>query len=215
MLTVKQCICRLRGLTMVGLLLYARSRRLIAAATAVVGAQLLGIVLGTRSFRISNYSETAVPWLVFLPLISAIIIGTSMRSPLTEFDATARRLLSIWRVAQLGVLSGLSTAGLILLSAGLSGPIGEIAAIRNFVGFVGLALLSGFLLGGRLAWVLPLAVAISAITLGNPVGNGFPWDWPVRFDGDFDAFATALILGFGATPAVIRGTREVRGDADG
>ncbi len=111
-------------------------------------------------------------------------------------------------------LSLISLAGVTVLTEGIAGPVGQFAGIRNFIGFLGLSLLSGFLFGGRMAWVLPIASAFTAITLGNPDGNGVPWDWPVRVNGDFAAFGISAITVSIGLATLVAGTREKRGDSD-
>jgi hypothetical protein len=164
--------------------------------------------------RLEQYSETAVPWLVLFPLLFAIIIGISMRSAAPEIDAAAYRPMAYWRGLQVAGLATVSMIGVIVLTTGLDGPVGSFAAVRNFIGFLGLALLSGFLFGGRMAWLLPVVTTLPATTIGNPTGDGPPWDWPVRIDDNFPAFVVSIILVLSGLATLAAGTRERRDDAD-
>ncbi len=198
---------------MIGIRLFLRSRRVLAAAAVVVMAQAAGLVVGASEFRTSSYTELAVPWVVFLPLISSVAVGVSLRTPFPEVDGSAVRALAWYRTAQAAALGSIALLGTIGMTQHLNGPIGMTAAVRNLAGFTGLALVSAALVGARLSWLLPVASAMTAMTIGSPVNTGFAWDWPVRVDHDYSASVTAFILLVAGAIAIFRGgPREVNRD---
>ncbi|AGL17185.1 hypothetical protein L083_3675 [Actinoplanes sp. N902-109] len=180
-----------------------------AAAIVVILAQVAGIVINSYTFRISSYTELAVPWVVFVPVLSAIAVGFCLRSPVPQIDNAAVRSLAAWRAGQVAALTIVALIGTTIMASRLTGPISTTAAIRNCLGFTGLALISAALCGARLAWLLPIAWAASAMTLGNPVETSLAWDWPVRTNNDYSAFVIAVLLAAtGGAMAIMRGTRE-------
>jgi hypothetical protein len=115
---------------------------------------------------------------------------------------------------QVGVLGLISMLAVLALTTDLDGPVGRFAALRNFVGFLGFALLSGFLFGGRMAWVLPVVPTITAMTIGNPTGTGPAWDWPVKLDDNFPAFVVSVVAFFAGLITLAGSPREKRDDLD-
>ncbi|PRX50387.1 hypothetical protein B0I33_102508 [Prauserella shujinwangii] len=195
---------------MSGLILYARSRRLATTVGAIVAAVVLGATIGPAQHQLNTASESSIPWLMLLPLVLAAAIGLSIRSSMHDLDATSARALACWRLGQIVALAVLSAAGLVLITADLTGPFGSTAALRNLAGFLGVTLLTGRLIAGRLAWLLPSAWAFTALTLGDPAHTGLPWDWPVRHGDDVPAALTALALAALGLLAGATGTREPR-----
>lgn len=191
-----------------GLWLFLRGRSTLIAFALVVMVEVLGVILGRLSFRTSVNPEVPIPWLVLLPVIPGSIIGASIRTQAAEAERGAYRPLIGYLLMHLTVLAVPAIVGTSLLASGLTAGFSLVAGLRNLAGFTALALISAGLLGGRLAWLLPGSVAITAVLLGNPQGSGFPWDWPVRPDNDFNAFAVAVVLTICAIIPVIRGTRE-------
>jgi len=197
-----------------GIVLYIRSRHVMSALAAIVIVGIGGLVLTPVTFKIEDYSETAVPWVVLLPLLSAAAIGISLRSAAPEIDSTGYRRLGLWRAAQVGLLSATALVSVVAVTSQLEGSIGQLAGVRNFIGFLGLSLLSGCLLGGRMAWLFPVVQALAAATIGNPTGDGPPWDWPVRVDASFGAFVVSVVLLLVGLATLAIGTRERTGDID-
>ncbi|MGH3715240.1 MAG: hypothetical protein ACRDT4_17520 [Micromonosporaceae bacterium] len=199
---------------MTGLRLFVRSRRLLATAGALLAVNAAGVTIGAAELRVNEHSDVGLPWLLFLPLASACLIGLSLRSPLHDFDLTAARSLPLWRLGQIAALATGSALAITALASQLQGAFGPLAAIRNLIGLLGLALLGARLIGGRLAWLLPCLWLLAATTMGDPRSTLPPWDWPVRHDNDFPAIAVALLLAVAGLAAATTGTKEPRGDVD-
>ena len=193
-----------------GLRLYLRSRHVIIAVVVVAVINLAGWIIGRAEFRPNEDSVWGVPWLLFLPVASAVAVALSLRSPSDTLDRVAARPLAAWRGVHLLVVVIPSIVGTVLLSSLLSGPYGAVAGLRNVVGFTGLTLLSAVVIEGRLCWLAPLGWGIVAMTLGDPRSGMVPFDWPVRYDDDFGAFVVALVFAVAGMAAVLLGTREPR-----
>src|SRR5919198_437552 len=197
---------------MTGLRLFIRSRRLIATAAALVIVNASGVAIGTAELRVTEHSDVAFPWLLFLPLASACLVGLSLRSPLHDFDVTAARALPRWRLTQIAALALPTALAVITLAGQLPGAHSTVAALRNLIGLLGLALLSGRFIAGRLAWLTPSIWLFAATTLGDPRSTLPPWDWPVRYDNDYGAFLVAALLCVAGLVAAASGTKEPRGE---
>lgn len=196
---------------MTPLVLYARSRRLVTSVLAIVAAIALGVAIGPASHDLAPGAEGSIPWLMLLPLVFAVTIGLANRSAMHDFDITSARALALWRLGQIAALSGLSVLGILLVTANLNDELfGHLTAVRNLAGFLGLALLTGRLIAGRLGWLVPAAWAFTALTLGDPTNPGLAWDWPVRHDNDLPALWVALTFAALGLVAAATGTREPR-----
>lgn len=187
---------------------FVTSRRLLPTTAVLVLIQAAAVLIGTAEFRRTEDSSHGTPWMIFVPLLSAALIGMSLRSPLDRFDRLAVRRLAGWRLAQFTILFTVAAVGTVQLTADLTGPATTTAGLRNLIGFTGLALLTAGLAGGHLSWLPPVTWALTAATLGDPRNTGPAWDWPVRPDNDFDAFALACTLGTLGAITILTGTRE-------
>ncbi|MBG0568652.1 hypothetical protein [Actinoplanes aureus] len=199
---------------MTGLILYARSRRILAALVVIAAVTGAGLALRSQVHQTYTASDSSIPWIMFLPLVTAVAITFTARSPLHDLDLTAARPLARWRLTTVIGLSLLATASLTVLAAPLSGAHGTTAAVRNLYGFLGLALLGGRLLQGRAAWVPPMTWCLLTATLGDPTSHRLAWDWPVRPDDDFTALCIAALLAVAGVVAAAGGTREVRAEPE-
>lgn len=189
--------------------LFARSRTVVPSLATIVVVNLGGLALTTAQIERPG-SESGIPWVMFLPYLSACVIGLSMGSPLDEFDRMAARPLWPLRLAQIVVLVAPAMALVVLVASSLEGAITQFSAARNLVGLVGLSLITGRLAGSRLSWVPGLLLCITAATLGDPRSTLPAWDWLVRTDSDYQAAVVAWALGFVGLMAGLAGTREFR-----
>lgn len=194
-------------------LLFARSRSTTAtvAALAVIGA--VGTVLRHVVFTLPDASGFGVPWVTLLPLLSGCAIGIGARSPMNELEGTAARSLRGLRCAHAGALAVVAVVLVGPVSATLPAPASSPAALRSLAGLTGLALLCGRLLGGRLAWILPTAYTLSALTGGAPNGTPRPWAWILAPDHDAWGLACAAACAVAGAAALLHGpTRESPGE---
>ena len=74
----------------------------------------------------------------------------------------------------------------------LAGPFNSSVALRNLGGGAGLALINAAVLGGRLAWILPVTFT-GACLAGGATGTRAD-SWAFYFQPGRDASATALAL---------------------
>lgn len=128
--------------------------------------------------------------LIVVPLLPATVIGASAYSPFGEAEETASRSLPGLR---LGHVAGLLVLGALAIGvAGVGMPSHEVSweMIRTLVGYAGLALLCGRLLGSRVSWLAPLAYATLALYL-DPASR---WAWPKQHPLDSASILVAVAL---------------------
>lgn len=194
--------------------LFARSR----ATTGTVGALALvciaGVLLRRLVFVLPDASGFGIPWVTLLPLASACAIGIGVRSPMNELEGTAARSLRALRSAHAGMIFGIAVVLTLPVAVTLPAPASGPAALRNLAGLTGLALVCGRLLGGRLAWILPVAYGFAALTAGAAGGTPRPWAWILASDSDTLSLAWAAGCTVVGVAALVQGpTREPAGEA--
>lgn len=167
-----------------GLVLYAKSRAFLPAAAATMAVAVVGLALGGARLRLSEASAFAVPWVVLLPMATAVVLAMSLESPMRRLEAGAPRRLSGVKLLHIALLTALGTAGSAINTVGLSGPYSLPAALRNEASFVGIALLGGVALGFRLSWLAPMAWAFASLSAGLKEGRPNAWALPIAPNAD-------------------------------
>lgn len=176
--------------------LFLRSRLTGLALAWLAAAALLSWVwLVQWEARSLQVVELAV---IALPLLPAAVIGASARSPFGEVEATASRPIPAFRVLHLAALIALGAAALaVAASVAVSGDL-RLALARTLVGYAGLALLCGRLLGSRVAWLAPLGYAAVALYLDADSR----WAWPRQVPVEtWSLLAVALLAAAGLLAA--------------
>jgi len=166
------------------LLLYLRSRQvLVGAVVATVCAVGLSI---------PEYSSPLSTQLMALFAVTAVaaVAGTGLGAPDPALDRTAAVAWHWRRAAHVLAIAALATALGTLL-----GPAEVVT--RNAIGLTGLAALAVTVLGGGLAWTLPLTwTAVAAMTAVVTATPGAPLlTWPIQPPGTTAATVAAYLLG--------------------
>jgi hypothetical protein len=189
--------------------LFARARRTQSAIVIVIALGLVQRVLGAASVKLSHDNSLSVPWAVLVPIVAAAVVGTTSQSAVGQFELATVRSLPALRASHLLAMLLIATASTALGSVALAGDISAPAAIRNLLGFTGLALLSAASLGGNLAWAAPVAAGLTTLTVGASQGRPNNWAWPIHTNNDSTALLIAVALcAVGATAVIASGTRE-------
>ena len=192
--------------------LYLRARRVGPALACLAGvAAATWALLG-----LSDDRALVKLILVVLPLAPAAVVGTSLRSPFGETEATASRPLPPLRLGHLVGL--LAVAGLALAAANSAAPGEDFRwlLVRNGAGYAGLAFAGGRLLGAAASWVAPVAygMVVVAAPLSGALDRESRWLWPLHPPAERPAalIAAGLLLA-GLVVAAIAGPRAVPGEA--
>lgn len=162
--------------------LWLRVRRAWACAITILVVAI--VLVPTRGWylplpNLLGGPPLEIPLAFLIPLAVAIVLalGFTIGDPLVEIVAS--RPLHLLDAAY-----ALSTAGLTLAACALSQRLGgtdlALAAGRNALGYVGLTLIGGRLLGVHAAAVLPVGCAIATCLLGSTVYREPRWwAWPI------------------------------------
>lgn len=191
--------------------MFARARHTAQTVAALVVLAAVEYLLGSASLHLLGQNTTvAVPWAVLIPTAAAATIGVTTRSAAADLEDTTSRSLPALRAGHLTIVLAVGLATTFISSVGLIGPISEPAALRNYLGFTGLALISAYFAGSSLAWPLPVAMAIAAATVGAFNGKPYGWAWPIHANGDPAAMLTAFIsVGLGSLLVMQGGPRTL------
>lgn len=196
--------------------LLARARNTTQAVLTLLVITGIGVVLGTRTLTFFGTSTTfAVPWVVLLPVASAAVIGLAARTAVPELERGSARSLAWFRAGHTAAPTTVSAARTTLVTANLHDALTTAAAVRNLLGFTGLALLSATVLGGAQAWLLPAAMALPSMVVGASGGVPHAWAWPL--DDNYDVSAGligVLLFAVGGAAVALRGTRDATSEIE-
>ncbi|MFF6995079.1 hypothetical protein ACFY93_08990 [Streptomyces sp. NPDC008313] len=177
------------------LVLYGRSRGLLAASAALVCAALITLwVAGRPDAYLDPYRR--VPLLSLAPLLASAATGVSLHTSTPELDRTAVRAWWPRRLAHLLALTALAAAVLALAVPGHTQVFGAAGMVRNTLGATGLTAAGAVLLGARASWI-PATLYLSAVYLSaaSPRLNGqAALTWPVQPGPQPGAWAAAVTL---------------------
>lgn len=161
--------------------------------TRLVGPALVWLVVAALLswFCLLRYDELPLDLAALaLPLLPAVVIGVTARSPFGDVEEVASRPLPLFRVLYLGGLLAIGIA-LLIGAASVAGADLRLALTRTLVGYTGLALLCGRVLGHRLAWLAPLAYAAATLYLDA----ASRWAWPKQVPVEGWSLLCGLLLG--------------------
>jgi hypothetical protein len=180
--------------------LYLRSRRVGWIALLVVVAAALRRFLVPWSADPGPFTTTVSLTAV---AATAAVIATGLASPCAEVERSAATLLPRLRGAQLLGTSALAAAGFTVAAASGGLSVGEY--LRNLAGFIGIALLTGLVLGAHRSWTLPLGYVM--LCAGEVDLGQYPlWAFPVLPAGNAAATGTAVaLLAVGAVTVSVTG----------
>lgn len=190
--------------------LYLRSRLTGWALACLVVYALVAWYLAARIIHPDGGLRPGF-WLIVAPLLPAVVIAASLRSPFGDTEQTASRSVPLLRA---GHLIGLLICGGLALYGTTPNPASADLTwglTRNLIGYTGLALLGSRLLGSGIAWAVPLGYAAVALLLDS----GSRFGWPSRLEIDRWSVAVALVLFvLGSLAVILRGTRIDPGEAE-
>ena len=188
-----------------------RARQMGTALTTIAAVSAATLLAGDNVIELRYGSGAGIPYATLLPALSGSIVAAAARTGVAEFEGVAARPLAVYRALALGIAVAWAVLWAVIAQPSLPGSPGDLAAVRNVAGFTGLGLLAAQVVGGRLAWIAPVGVAISALSLagGTPQRAGEALLWPLAADHSVPAAAVALAsFAAGVTLVLARGTRE-------
>jgi hypothetical protein len=193
--------------------LYATSRRVPAAVTAIVACALaLRLALAGHW---DSYGALQLP-LVF-ETAAATAIAATAASPLGEPERLTGRWLPYLRLTGTLALTAVAIGALAAAGTGTHLAGGTLDVLRNVAGITGIGLLCAATISGGLAWVGPAAYLIpgayALYTQWHHPALTTPWLWPGRPPHDVGAAVCAgLVFAAGAAVITVRGARDLAGE---
>jgi hypothetical protein len=190
--------------------LYATSRRIPAALTAIV-ACALGLRIALTGHW-DSYGALQLP-LVF-ETAAATVIALTAASPLGEPERITGRWLPYLRLAATLALTAAAVGALAAAGTGTHLAGGTLDVLRNLAGITGIGLLCAATISGGLAWIGPVAYLLPGIyalyTQWHHPALTTPWLWPGRPPHDLGAAICAgLVFAAGVAVITVRGARDL------
>ena len=180
----------------------------VALIVALVATAFAGQRVAVPEFR--YLVDFSVPVAEVVPLAHAVILATTLFSPMADLEQTAAQPMTRHRGLYLVVLLALAL-GLSALPL-LTGATAEVfgSAARNVVGYLGLGMISARLFGSGLAWLLPLGMFGPTLLLGVDSNNTpEPWAWSLHASSSTSAAVVAAALwGIGVAAAATGRPRQ-------
>ena len=182
-------------------LLYLRSRLAGGALLACLGTALFGWYLLDQS---SDMNLTKL-LLATVSLGAATAVGVSARSPFGDTERVVSRPLPPLRLVHLAGLIALAALALGLANRVETVDWTEWMLVRNFAGYVGLALITARLIGASLSWITPVAYGMAAFMSMSERR----WAWPMKpGDDQWAAWTVVILLVVGLGLIVLTGGRD-------
>jgi hypothetical protein len=151
--------------------------------------------------------------LVLFPLFAGGILGVVTASPFGELERTASRPLIDLRAIQTKGLLAIAAVGLLAATWTWQIDGARELTLRNLSGFAGLSLLAAVLIGGRLAWIGPVAYGLGSYAMIAD-GNNHGWVLPFQPAGSDLAAAVAVSVLLGGLVLIsLRGPHETSNEA--
>lgn len=176
--------------------LSSRRARPILVAAVALGA--LTAWQGTAEAPVPTAVEigtAAMPMWRLLALGAAVLPVLGMHSRLADLEAVATRRLCRFQRAY---LAGTALACLVIYVgvSAIAVPLTILVTmVRSWLGWFGLALVAGVILGWRLAWTLPALISTILIYWGYQGGGGYEWwEFSARPSGDVPSLLVSVTL---------------------
>jgi hypothetical protein len=158
--------------------LLARSRRVGEAVVMLAVCGAASAVWAARRAADPEYAgepRYLLPLLVVAPTACAMLCGSSTGSSLRWLEDASPRRLAPWRGVHAVLLTVVTAVCLLPAAAFGTADYGVVAALRNVVMMVGLALLGAAVLGAEVAWFVPLVYASLTYVLGASASRVPDW----------------------------------------
>lgn len=199
------------------LLLFLRTRQTGIAILTIAAVGVFIVIAHGWLFQPSELGRgdlALIPVALLFPLISASVIAIATDSPIGELELTMDRSLPRLRSTHLAILAGVGVPSALGVAAAWDHADAEFVVLRNLAGLIGIALLSAWLIGGRLSWIPPLVFAMLSVVMGRgSAGEAASWAWTVLPGRDETALLTTTgLLIVGAGLLIWEGARTTTAD---
>jgi hypothetical protein len=180
------------------LLAYGRSRNMPRAALIALVVAVGATVYAGQQVQLpqlSHLTDYSVPLAAVVPVVYAVVLATTAFSPMADLEHTSAQPMHRHRAVQLiAVLLYATLLAVLPMATGASAEV-TVAAVRNVVGYTGLAMIGVRVFGSGLAWLPPLAMFGPTLLAGVRWDNTpEPWAWSIHGPHSVTAAVTAAVL---------------------
>lgn len=179
---------------------YLATHRVRALGLAIALAVVANSLFGAAQMSLpSAWGVVDIPFRRVVPVIYASLIVGSLHSAMAMFEAMGGDSLHRMTKRYLAVTAILVTAVVGASELIFYSQESAMRSVRSLLVWIGIALISGRLLGWKLSWVLPVSTIFPLIYYGSgPLGHVYWWDWTSRPPGDMPSWGLVpLSLGIG------------------
>lgn len=179
------------------LIAVAQARRAGSALAVTLVLALITVWWGFATASLPSASPGArIPLYRFMAMGTAIVPVLALYSPLHDLEGPATD--QYWRTERVYLALMAATSSVVYLAlASITLPATTLVLVgRSIFGWIGLALVSGRVLGWRLAWVLPVATIFVLLYWGS-VDHGYGyrwWEFSARPHDDIAALLVSVVL---------------------
>lgn len=153
-------------------------------------------LLGSGGFFLARNTDLSIPYVTFIPPLMASSIGFACASGYEVAENLGARRVRLLRVCLIVALVTIAQVVVFLSTADSTGPLGQVAATRNLAFMSGLAFLGAAIFGSHLAWLVPVATALTMCTASSEAGRYARWAIILQVDNDHFAGVLAFLALF-------------------
>lgn len=180
-----------------GIVLFARARKLPGIALLSVILILLMVLARSMSIHLpaADGEALTVPLRFMIPLLLAVITCGCVHGRLGVLDGMYYHSQEKPQILLLGGVTLITAALMGILQAVALEPAEAFLVVRNYLGFLGIGLVSGRLIGWQFCWALPL-LSLFPLTYfpRNADGDLNWWVFIVAPPGDLTSWIVVVFL---------------------
>jgi hypothetical protein len=170
---------------------YLRSQNWFILVTLAAISGALCSVLGGFEIKLPPSMRYVVPFRMLGPIVPAILVALLLTSKGIQAKRLAVRPV-LWIDRATFALTACAPAIAYLASAQTVLAPSDLVALRNFLGLLGLAAISGVVFGRLGQWLLPAAYLFAAMVAGiSDQNQPFDWAWVLQPADNLAALAFA------------------------
>ena len=159
---------------------YLRSQNWFVLVTLVIISGALCNVLGDFEIRLPPSMRYVVPFRMIGPIVPAILVALLLTSKGIQAKRLAVRPV-LWIDRAAFSLTAAAPVLAYVASAQTALALSDLIALRNFIGLLGLAAISGVVFGRHGQWLLPAAYLFASMVAGiNDQNQPYDWAWVLQ-----------------------------------
>ena len=173
---------------------YLRSQNWFVLVTLAIISGALCNVLGDFEIKLPPSMRYVVPFRMIGPIVPAILVALLLTSKGIQAKRLAvRPVLGIDHAAFAFTAAAPALAYVATAQTALA--LSDLIALRNFIGLLGIAAISGVVFGRHGQWLLPAAYLFASMVAGiNDQNRPYDWAWVLQPADSQMAFVVSGVL---------------------